>query len=56
MGGAAGVLCALARNGFEKAIMVTEGATDALGRVCDCGPTDGVMFAARCLARLAQVK
>ena len=54
MGGAAGVLCALARNGHHAMIRDTEGAADALRKVCECSPTEGVMFAARALARLTQ--
>ena len=54
MGGAAGVLCALARNGHHAMIRDTEGAADALRKVCERGPTEGVMFAARALARLTQ--
>jgi hypothetical protein len=53
MGGAASVLSALARNGFPEMIRDTDGAAEGLRRVCEFGPTDGKMFAARCLARLA---
>ena len=53
LGGAAGVLCVLARNGFHKKIRDTDGAAQGLSKVCEVGPTDGKMFAARCLSWLA---
>ena len=53
LAGAAGVLCVLARNGFYKKIRDTDGAAQGLSKVCEVGPTDGKMFAARCLSWLA---